>query len=341
MSILRQTLNTVHSNVTYPATMVANILLGYGDSTITHTSAIHNHSAFLEQYTSRSVVGHLFGDGTGGQDDVQADVTAAQPLTSFSGAVDDYNHRPAELEHLSPILMTSLYYKEAKCLDEDGQGVKYTLKVVLDFLPDHPQAHSHCLVRRHFPALPRFVTDALCHPHPGAQPEFKERFAAWALANFTAYRPDTIPSSNYCQHFNGWQASMGKSLDAPALPLLVNDSLVKLPNLQAKAAAASQATPQDPLLAPPPVSSLDDIWAHPSGEAIANSSMPPMVPLLNYGAATTSPVTGLQESPTPSFDVINHTLLTNAVSRASAQHHVRSTAQVRKELCFERMQFDA
>jgi hypothetical protein len=52
----------------------------------------------------------------------------------------------------------------------------------LNFLEGHPQQHSHVLVQRAQPALPRFISGIPVRPEATADVDARERWAAWALA---------------------------------------------------------------------------------------------------------------------------------------------------------------
>jgi hypothetical protein len=101
LSQLRQLLNVVHANVTYPSTMIIMIMLGLRDSNISHATVVHDFTAFAQAIVHRA---------TGAEPDTQVPMQMHKKGTSikFASRLDDYDHRPAELKEYSLLLLTML-----------------------------------------------------------------------------------------------------------------------------------------------------------------------------------------------------------------------------------------
>jgi hypothetical protein len=127
LSLLRQTLNALNGAVTYSSTMVASLLLGYGDShTSWQSTAIHPHGLYLQHLNHHQPSVHSMAEGPTAD---RVEVTLAIPTQESNGAwysglvtkVHDYLYRPHHLEDMCPILFSMMYEKKSKgCPDEQG-----------------------------------------------------------------------------------------------------------------------------------------------------------------------------------------------------------------------------
>lgn len=186
--------------------MVAMLLLSHGDHAISHETVVHPHHAFLQLVTKHDQAENRLDDST-----AETEVTLA-PTAAMNQAVvvtpcQDYLYRPASLEQLCPILVSMLYYKEQRKFHVDGSPV-HLKRVSHFFLPEHPQYHTHLLVRRARPAWPRFITNAPVRPPVDGDPDCIEDWSAWCAANFLAYRADTMPSAPYASKVAAWEVAM-------------------------------------------------------------------------------------------------------------------------------------
>lgn len=151
----------MNGSVTYSATMVASLLLGFGDSYITHETAIHPHGLFLK---------HVYDNNPAANTAIDDDVTDTTDISWSAGVqqesngswysslvtkVDDYLYRPEELEDLSPILYTMLYYKKSKGLSDIDNAYSGSGKYTTYFTS----------ILHLFARYPR--TTCNCHPRPG------------------------------------------------------------------------------------------------------------------------------------------------------------------------------
>jgi hypothetical protein len=170
--------------------------------------------------------------------------------SKFILATDDYHHRPACLEHLSPVLFTMLYEKrvqmkssssaaaapdtDAAAAQQDAAAVGHGAstnssrlqhgkrKLTSDstvFLPSHPQYLTHHLVRRMRPQLLRFFQDPPPRPAGDAPSEEHKGWAAYVVANFTTHRvlSGSSPQPPFQAAALAWEQSTGAASAAPTV----------------------------------------------------------------------------------------------------------------------------
>ncbi len=111
---LRQFINHVHGSITYPSVLVATMLLGYGDSIMSHDTVIFQAWPFTARLTRRAH--NVAPADDAGADDVGAralvmDSTGAARCVTF---VDDYDFRPDALSHLAPVALLKHFEKKRK-----------------------------------------------------------------------------------------------------------------------------------------------------------------------------------------------------------------------------------
>lgn len=118
LNILRQLTNIAHGCITYAAQMCAMHRLQLGDSGMSHESVIHDHRAFTQALHAHN------GTDSGGLATVEVQVQlvdGGRRLATVS-CVDDYKHRPEELQQLSPVLMSMLYFKRGRRVLHDSDS---------------------------------------------------------------------------------------------------------------------------------------------------------------------------------------------------------------------------
>ena len=104
LSQLRQVINMVNAHISFPATMVCMQLLRLGDSNISHEPVSHNFAAFTQAVAARAGL-----DAPEEEAAVSVQVRRTGSRVAASSCLTDYDHRPAELEEYSPVLLTMLY----------------------------------------------------------------------------------------------------------------------------------------------------------------------------------------------------------------------------------------
>jgi hypothetical protein len=223
LSQLRQLLNVVHGNITYPATMVAMALLGLGDSNITHATVVHEFDAFAQAFQRRA---------SGAEQDAELAVQVhhVDGRVQFASRLDDYDHRPTVLEDYSPVLLSMLYQSKpfAGDTDADAQDTGPTADSFnapqrrpragsyLRFHPTHPFYSSHVLCRRPHPLLPRFCGEPPVQPTDDASSDDKEAWAAYFLGNFTPHRASDHVAAPLYPAATAWIAALGVPASVPS-----------------------------------------------------------------------------------------------------------------------------
>eukprot|EP00883_Tetradesmus_obliquus_P015806 jgi/Sobl393_1/8963/SZX79373.1 len=242
--------------------------------------------------------------------------------SNFVTKTDDYMYRPEELEDMSPILFTMTYYKKSKDLqrlDEEPKGG-------LEFLDGHPQQHTHVLRRRARPVLPRFISDPPLRPAAGATADAHEQWAAWCMANFTAYRANSIPTPPFYNKVVQWEADLGISMPT-------YDTSCAQPSDAAHSAPASSdlgATPMEQDINLGQLK-LEDFWGLPGADELAAAHLPAMVSLKTMPSVP-PPDVSVQAAPVAqSLDLIAHRILVNSNSRAVARWQCKENCQLRRQ----------
>jgi hypothetical protein len=185
---LRRVMNNTNGQLTYPATMAAMHVLQHGDTYLSHKTTVYYHKAFSSRWlaqdeseqhvpydlvhlTTEQAEAHAREQPRGqprGQPQEQAE-EHAKPWT----CVDDYIHRPEELEQFSPTLLNMFYEKKPKDKylgAEEGTLRNGTLHR-LPFPPTHPQADTHMLITRRNPVLLQFIGTPPTQPSESAEEE--------------------------------------------------------------------------------------------------------------------------------------------------------------------------
>lgn len=141
-------MNGANGQLTYPATMAAMHVLGYGDTYLTHDTTPYFHKAFSARWLASKDF----------DQDVPHDLVGGDKAQTWT-CVDDYLHRPDELEEFSPTLLHMFYEKRRKdkIATRGGDDVRSGTLQRLSFSLTHPQSETHMLIARKHAVLLQFI----------------------------------------------------------------------------------------------------------------------------------------------------------------------------------------
>ena len=191
-SVLAKVMNAIIRTIPYPLTMLANYVLGYGDSWCPNRYAKHDFWQFQARLLQDSAkfinleVQHTFvapaaEDGHDGP----AVVDAAEPTVRAMDDATWYEFRSSLLADWSPVELTVAF--------EHSQPT--TVKAKMFVLTDGEReefrnmAHNPRYGKDKLPApaIPQPMKEHPLRPSDQAPTELREEYAAWALGNFYPY----------------------------------------------------------------------------------------------------------------------------------------------------------
>lgn len=159
-------MNSTNGQLTYPATMAAMHILDHGDTFLSHKTTVYYHKAFSTHWMAEDEFDHH----------VPCDLVGEEHAKPWT-CVDDYLHRPEELEEFSPTLLHMFYEKKPKdqYLGADNSDHRSGTLQRLPLPPTHPQAASHMLIARRNPVLLQFIGTPPTQPSDNAQEDDLQR----------------------------------------------------------------------------------------------------------------------------------------------------------------------